>query len=284
VQLFGGDGEYDPSSSFYYHDKRWRQTHRFVSMDSYEGSLADPLSLHKYLYASANPIFFGDPSGHNAFAATIGVGSLFADLVMSVGLRIVAFGPYAAAAAAGGLAAYGMLKGINAALAAKDEILDLLSSGEQSLVRAAMVMMSNTQVVAKAISDAVSKAGAQLNNLKKVNIYPIILSMGPAVYALDVAALTFNPAWSMLTYNGPGSPRTPANRAAVMGAFKGTVPPGQHLDEFPYASTRQGGRGAFSAPVPWQENARQGGLLSAFYRLKVMPSGNMNFLVVPIPL
>jgi RHS repeat-associated protein len=63
VQLFGGDGEYDPSSSFYYHDKRWRQTHRFVSMDSYEGSLADPLSLHKYLYASGNPIMFDDPTG-----------------------------------------------------------------------------------------------------------------------------------------------------------------------------------------------------------------------------
>ncbi len=37
-------------------------------MDSFEGIKADPLSLHKYLYANANPISFADPSGQMSLA------------------------------------------------------------------------------------------------------------------------------------------------------------------------------------------------------------------------
>jgi len=39
-------------------------TGRFWSMDSYLGSSQDPMSLHKYLYAHANPVNGWDPSGH----------------------------------------------------------------------------------------------------------------------------------------------------------------------------------------------------------------------------
>ena len=31
-------------------------TGRFTSMDSYLGSVDDPVSLHKYLYVNANPV------------------------------------------------------------------------------------------------------------------------------------------------------------------------------------------------------------------------------------
>jgi hypothetical protein len=38
-------------------------TGRFLTEDAYQGSPYDPASLHKYLYANANPIDRVDPSG-----------------------------------------------------------------------------------------------------------------------------------------------------------------------------------------------------------------------------
>ena len=34
-------------------------------MDSYQGSIYDPVSLHKYLYVGANPVMFTDPTGYS---------------------------------------------------------------------------------------------------------------------------------------------------------------------------------------------------------------------------
>ena len=39
-------------------------TGTFISMDSYQGNIYDPVSLHKYLYANANPVMYTDPSGY----------------------------------------------------------------------------------------------------------------------------------------------------------------------------------------------------------------------------
>ncbi|MBN2219030.1 MAG: hypothetical protein JW697_01995, partial [Kosmotogaceae bacterium] len=36
---------------------------RFHTLDEYEGRTGEPLSLHKYLYAHANPVTGSDPSG-----------------------------------------------------------------------------------------------------------------------------------------------------------------------------------------------------------------------------
>jgi hypothetical protein len=45
-------------------------------MDAYQGSVYDPVSLHKYLYCSANPVMFVDPSGYMAEDVMVANGCL----------------------------------------------------------------------------------------------------------------------------------------------------------------------------------------------------------------
>ena len=49
-------------------------TGTFISMDKYQGTINDPISLHKYLYANANPVMYTDPTGYSSgtLAETIG--------------------------------------------------------------------------------------------------------------------------------------------------------------------------------------------------------------------
>jgi YD repeat-containing protein len=76
VFLFGGDAIYDPASGLYLHGNgvRGRIGFRFIQADNPRfGNAQEPLSLHKYLYANANPIRGWDPSGHTTALELEGV-------------------------------------------------------------------------------------------------------------------------------------------------------------------------------------------------------------------
>ncbi len=62
--------QYDANIGFYYLRARYMDPTigRFVNMDGYWGSSYDPASLHKYLYANANPLTYHDPSGYISIA------------------------------------------------------------------------------------------------------------------------------------------------------------------------------------------------------------------------
>src|SRR3989441_359244 len=70
--LYAGE-QFDANVGFYYLRARYLNpsSGRFWTMDSYEGSSADPASLHKYLYVGADPINKVDPSGQD-FADVMG--------------------------------------------------------------------------------------------------------------------------------------------------------------------------------------------------------------------
>jgi RHS repeat-associated protein len=70
------DGEQsDASSGFYNLRARWMNpgVGRFQTMDDYEGDQEDPLSLHKYVFASNNPENKSDPSGNDVADSEPGV-------------------------------------------------------------------------------------------------------------------------------------------------------------------------------------------------------------------
>jgi RHS repeat-associated protein len=63
--LFAGE-QFDPALGVYYNRARYydQLLGRFWTMDTLQGDPQSPASLHKYLYAGANPIDHRDPSGN----------------------------------------------------------------------------------------------------------------------------------------------------------------------------------------------------------------------------
>jgi len=62
--LFAGE-QFDPSLGVYYNRARYfdQRLGRYWTADTFAGRFDDPQSLHKYLYANANPVNKTDPSG-----------------------------------------------------------------------------------------------------------------------------------------------------------------------------------------------------------------------------
>ena len=67
--LYRGE-QYDSFTGLYYLRARYMNpaTGTFITMDEYAGSVFEPVSLHKYLYANANPVMYSDPSGYSSLS------------------------------------------------------------------------------------------------------------------------------------------------------------------------------------------------------------------------
>ena len=79
---YGFQGEERDATGLYYLRARYMDpsTSTFTSMDTYAGSLSDPISLHKYLFANSNPVKYCDPSGHMSLVESMAVGAIIGAL------------------------------------------------------------------------------------------------------------------------------------------------------------------------------------------------------------
>ena len=72
--LFTGE-QFDSSLNQYYLRARYydQGVGRFTQMDTWQGNNFDPVTLHKYLYANADPVRYSDPTGQNASINSLAV-------------------------------------------------------------------------------------------------------------------------------------------------------------------------------------------------------------------
>jgi RHS repeat-associated protein len=84
----------DPRARQYFLRARYYDpaTGRFTQLDTYAGQMSDPFSLHKYLYAIANPVTDFDPSGHFSLTdmlVTAGLNSTLAAIITNAAIGSV---------------------------------------------------------------------------------------------------------------------------------------------------------------------------------------------------
>jgi RHS repeat-associated protein len=94
VYRYGGE-QLDPNVGFYYLRARWyaQAVGRFVSPDPATGSIYDPVSLHRYLYANADPVNNADPTGRFTLAfsmQTIAIYSILGGIAGAIAGALIA--------------------------------------------------------------------------------------------------------------------------------------------------------------------------------------------------
>ena len=270
--LYAGE-QFDTDAQQYYLRARYynQNTGRFNRMDPFTGNSQDPQSLHKYLYVHCNPVNNIDPSGLMTTAISLNIGMAIGALIMS----IIA------------IDMIGYLQGRASITGAYMETMQLaLDYALDGLFGVAAAIRSHSKAVQKAIEkaiDAAKSAGRAVKKLLKLKKFIFFKFMMPNIFAFNIRALSTNPSWFVLNYLADPIKAT-ANRRFVTARYGHLRRPGRmSIDEFPYASTREGGRGALGEAVPIWENWVQGGYLGAFYRWR-LKSTPQPFLVVPVPI
>ena len=90
---YGFQGEEQDETGLIYLRARYMdpETGRFLSMDSYGGNLANPVSQNRYLFANSNPVKFSDPSGHTTVGELLGSMAIITILSASANAIIAGF-------------------------------------------------------------------------------------------------------------------------------------------------------------------------------------------------
>ncbi len=86
--------QYDSNAGFYYLRARYynEDVGRFVTTDPWQGNIFEPITLHKYLYAGANPVMYADPSGRFTISSEMVASSVIGGLINGMVTAITNFG------------------------------------------------------------------------------------------------------------------------------------------------------------------------------------------------
>jgi len=130
------------------------------------------------------------------------------------------------------------------------------------------------QIIWRSLQDNSTSTGGL--NIKAFHFVPENLT--PSIYKHTLDAFKKGKA-EILHYDSDLTRRKERRKEAI---GKYPTKAGMQRDEYPYASTFEGGKDALMAYVPSRENSIQGGMLGAMYRAGKLQTGDA-FLVIPVP-
>jgi RHS repeat-associated protein len=298
--LYAGE-HFDTDMQNYYNRARWYNplTGLFNRMDPYEGNRQAPQSLHKYLYAHCNPVMNIDPSGNIVGLAPSPTISLLTSTTIQADLRstqTISYKPiyYRAMMTVGAMLAIATvaiytqlltyeLLALNLSMEIETRTSPILYN-EIKARKALVTAVAHAKAAEQVAKQFSHKIGISSKEIEDLPIFFVLQSKTPYIYEHDMNAIAGNPLWIALQYYGPDQAHHRANRrAATAGKDYLRTEQLPELDEYPFASTFQGGAGASVAAVPKSEHITQRVHLSLFYRSKLNYVPRW-FLVVPLPL
>jgi RHS repeat-associated protein len=266
--LFAGE-QFDPALGIYYNRARYydQRQGRFWSMDSADGDRYSPASLHKYLYANADPANNIDPSGHDTISDL--------NLGMAAALTLMAVSTLAYQETQ----THAIANLINATGGAAGEVYDQFSYAAQRTIAAAELGVQKAyRSLADIIAQAKARVQARARTLKKSpKVVPVPAQIMPTIAAHDALAQVAGYP-DILTRCSPV--QAAANRAAALAGLPPIAGYGLSWDEYPFASSSQGGLGSSVMGVPANEQLIQGGIIAASYALEQISIGDDYFVVV----
>jgi len=241
--LFSGE-TYDANLEQYYLRARMYDptTGRFVSYDPEEDTSN---KLHKYLYVGGDPINKVDPTGEEEFTlAGVDMSSIVYAILGTIAVTVL----WQPIGQAGAIVLHTVWT------------QTLATTGSIVAAAATTLAEANTSVK-ELIEKARNKLKRAGRNWKKVKIVPMPKSLIPKVVANIVGAFTLGKPAILERVSFAQSLK---NRIAAIGNRK---PAGvlKSWDEYPFASSKQGGKGAKVAKVPSWQNSLQGGIIAGAY-------------------
>lgn len=228
---------------------------RFLSRDPLSTSLEDTSQIDRYSYAVNDPVNHVDPSGQLAIPAPVPANPLSPG---AGGAAIEYIGLVARLAAAIPIA-IGVGRATSCLITSLASVLMAAGKDAPALVAVQTALGGrDTRCYIPIVTYRHDNSSLPPNAFAGPNPTPYI-----AVHIYTSQFVNGRP--MLLTYLGS---RDPNNYQAACGQYNTRRPPGPNnsCDEYPFATTVEGGANATCAGVPAIEQRRQGGIMSNFYQ------------------